>query len=80
MKRKQRGEFMGCEFSDRVRTFKRGIIMDRFDLLSEESKKAFLNEIGDIKNVKDDELAGFYRRLGRTLRAEGTPLPKWGDG
>ena len=68
---------MGHEFSDRVREFKRGIVMERYELLSDQSKKAFHSEIGDIKNVKEDDLSALYSRLGRAAKFEGAKVPKW---
>jgi len=68
---------MACEFINRVRTFKHGIILERFDLLSPQSKKAFNAEISELAKMDVDDLPGLYSRITAAARTEGAAIPEW---
>lgn len=59
---------MGCEFSDRIRAFKRQIIRELFDQLSESDKQSFARLYGDIKSIPENETYRIYYHCKRALK------------
>lgn len=61
---------MGCEFSDRVRNFKRGLIKELFQQLSEKSQNSFNTQYGDIDKINEDDFYKIYSHCKRVLKFE----------
>lgn len=61
---------MGCEFSDKIRIFKKGMIKELFEELSDKSKISFLRQYGDIANIQEDDMYKIYYHCKRTIKSE----------
>lgn len=59
---------MGCEFSDRIRNFKRQIIKELFVQLNNQDQQAFTRLHGDIFKIPEGETYHIYYQCKRTLR------------
>ncbi len=58
---------MGCEFSDRVRVFKRQMVKELFDKLIPQHKNKFIQNYGNIETMKEVEFYSAYHHCKRVL-------------
>ena len=61
---------MGCEYSDRIRAFKKEMIKELFEKLSDKSKISFSRQYGDIAKIQEDDMYKIYYHCKRIIKSE----------
>jgi hypothetical protein len=61
---------MGCEFSDKIREFKRQLLGEQYSKLTPENQVRFYRMYGDIDKIKDDDTYTIYYHCKRVIRTQ----------